>query len=215
MVRDEAGEADEVGMGYVDMLGLGESLGYITIPKIHVELPIYEGTSEEVLLKGVGHMTQSSYPIGGESTHSVLTGHRGLPSALLFTDLDELEIGDEFYLHILDEIIAYKVDQVKVVEPNDGGDLAIIEGEDYCTLVTCTPYSINTHRLLVRGLRTEYVEEVENSKVTYQELRSGTVVRRLVDVWPWFLAAGIVVIGSEFSLMVALIRRKRRRDEDD
>ena len=215
VVRDEAGEADDVGMGYVDMLGLGESLGYITIPKIHVELPIYEGTSEEVLLKGVGHMTQSSYPIGGESTHSVLTGHRGLPSALLFTDLDELEIGDEFYLHILDEIIAYKVDQVKVVEPNDGGDLAIIEGEDYCTLVTCTPYSINTHRLLVRGLRTEYVEEVENSKVTYQELRSGTVVRRLVDVWPWFLAAGIVVIGSEFSLMVALIRRKRRRDEDD
>jgi sortase A len=124
-------------------------------------------------------------------------------------------IGDQFYLHIWGDIIAYQVDQVKVVEPDDGSDLAIIDGEDYCTLVTCTPYSINTHRLLVRGIRTEYVEEVENSKVVYQELHSGTVVKRLVDVWPWFLAAGVVVIGSEFGLMIALIRRKRRRDEDD
>ena len=152
-------ENNEQGESYVDLLNIGESLGYITIPKIDVNLPIYNGTSQDVLSKGVGHMEQSSYPLGGESTHCVLTGHRGLPSAVLFTDLDKLEIGDEFYLHVLDEILAYKVDQIKVVEPNESGDLEIIDGKDYCTLVTCTPYAINSHRLLVRGERTEYKGE--------------------------------------------------------
>lgn len=215
IVRDENGEAEETGISYVDMLGLGESLGYITIPKIDVELPIYEGTNDDVLSQGVGHMEQSSYPLGGESTHCVLTGHRGLPSAVLFTDLDQLVIGDCFYLHILDEILAYEVDQIKVVEPNESGDLDIIKGEDYCTLVTCTPYAINTHRLLVRGKRTEYTGEEENSKVQYQELRTGTVVKRLVDVWPWLVVAAVLVIGTEAVFMVMLIRKKKRQDKED
>ena len=115
--RDAAGEAEDTGTSYVDLVDVGESLGYITIPKIDVNLPIYEGTIDDVLQKGVGHLEGSSYPLGGESTHSVLTGHRGLPEAVLFTDLDKLEEGDCFYLHILDETLAYQVDQIKVVEP--------------------------------------------------------------------------------------------------
>ena len=151
--RDAAGEADDIGTSYVDMLDVGESLGYITIPKIDVNLPIYEGTSDDVLVKGVGHLEGSSYPLGGAGTHSVLTGHRGMAEAVLFTDLDKLGEGDRFYLHIMDEVLAYQVDQVKVVEPENTEDLEIIPGGDYCTLVTCTPYAINTHRMLVRGAR--------------------------------------------------------------
>lgn len=214
IVRDENGEAEKEGESYVDLTGVGESIGYITIPKIDAELPIYEGSSAEVLQKGVGHMEQSSYPIGGEGTHSVLTGHRGLPDAELFTRLDEMEIGDKFYLHVLDEILAYQVDQIKVVEPNETGDLDIIPGEDYCTLVTCTPYAINTHRLLVRGVRTAYNGELE-SGVQYQELQSGTIARRLLDVWPWLLAAGVVAIGTEAALLVLLIRRKKKRSREE
>ena len=214
IVQDENGEGDQTGESYVDLSGVGESIGYITIPKIDLELPIYEGSSAEVLQKGVGHMEQSSYPVGGEGTHSVLTGHRGLPDAELFTRLDELETGDKFYLHVLDEILAYQVDQIKVVEPNETGDLDIIPGEDYCTLVTCTPYAINTHRLLVRGVRTAYNGELE-SGVQYQELQSGTIARRLLDVWPWLLAAGVVAIGTEAALLVLLIRRKKKRSREE
>ena len=123
--RDAAGEAEDTGTSYVDLVDVGESLGYITIPKIDVNLPIYEGTSDDVLQRGVGHLEGSSYPLGGESTHSVLTGHRGLPEAVLFTDLDKLEEGDCFYLHILDETLAYQVDQIKVVEPEHTEDLDI------------------------------------------------------------------------------------------
>ena len=213
IVRDENGENEDEGTSYVDMQGLGESLGYITIPKIDVELPIYEGTSEAALSKGVGHLPQSSFPIGGESTHSVLSGHRGLPSAVLFTDLDKLAKGDCFYLHILDEVLAYQVDQIKVVEPNETGDLDIIKGKDYCTLVTCTPYSINTHRLLVRGYRVPYTGE--ESKVQYQELRTGMVIKRLTDVWPWLAVASVLIIGSEALLMRKLIRRRKKREEED
>ena len=154
--RDAAGEADDIGTSYVDMLDVGESLGYITIPKIDVNLPIYEGTSDDVLVKGVGHLEGSSYPLGGAGTHSVLTGHRGLAEAVLFTDLDKLGEGDRFYLHIMDEVLAYQVDQVKVVEPENTEDLEIIPGGDYCTLVTCTPYGVNDHRLLVHCVRTKY-----------------------------------------------------------
>ena len=206
----EKGEAE----GYEECLNLGNGMmGYIRIPKIDVELPIYEGTSEAALSKGVGHLPQSSFPIGGESTHSVLSGHRGLPSAVLFTDLDKLEKGDCFYLHILDDVLAYQVDQIKVVEPNETGDLDIIQGKDYCTLVTCTPYSINTHRLLVRGFRVPYTGE--ESKVQYQELRTGMVIKRLTDVWPWLVVAAVLVIGSEALLMRHLILRRKKREEED
>ncbi len=214
IVQDETGEGDQAGESYVDLSGVGESIGYITIPKIDLELPVYEGSDDAVLQKGIGHMEQSSYPIGGEGTHSVLTGHRGLPDAELFTHLDEMEEGDLFYLHVLDEILAYRVDQIKVVEPNETGDLDIIPGEDYCTLVTCTPYSINTHRLLVRGVRTEYNGELE-SDVQYQELQTGTLARRLIDVLPWLLVVGTAAIGTEGVLLWLLIRRKKKRDREE
>ena len=214
IVQDENGEGDQAGESYVDLSGVGESIGYITIPKIDLELPVYEGSDDAVLQKGIGHMEQSSYPIGGEGTHSVLTGHRGLPDAELFTHLDEMEEGDLFYLHVLDEILAYRVDQIKVVEPNETGDLDIIPGEDYCTLVTCTPYSINTHRLLVRGVRTEYNGELE-SDVQYQELQTGTLARRLIDVLPWLLVVGTAAIGTEGVLLWLLIRRKKKRDREE
>ena len=209
---DDENENNEQGESYVDLLNIGESLGYITIPKIDVNLPIYNGTSQDVLSKGVGHMEQSSYPLGGESTHCVLTGHRGLPSAVLFTDLDKLEIGDEFYLHVLDEILAYKVDQIKVVEPNESGDLEIIDGKDYCTLVTCTPYAINSHRLLVRGERTEY--KGEQDKQTKNQMQTGALTKRIVDVWPWLLGAFLVAVLSESGIFFSILKRKKQDMEE-
>ena len=217
--RDAAGEAEDTGTSYVDLIDVGESLGYITIPKIDVNLPIYEGTSDDVLLKGVGHLEGSSYPLGGESTHSVLTGHRGLAEAVLFTDLDKLETGDKFYLHIMDEVLAYRVDQVKVVLPEETDDLTIVQGQDYCTLVTCTPYAINTHRMLVRGIRVPYNGEEETGDtpqvVQYQALHTGTVVKRIVDAWPWISVTGSVIIGGEALLLLLLLHRCKKREEDD
>ena len=147
--------------GYFETLKIQGTgiIGYIKIDKIGVELPIYHGTSDEVLNIGVGHLQGSSLPVGGESTHSVMSAHRGLPSAKLFTDLDHLEPGDTFQLIILDQVLTYQVDQIKVVTPQEYGDLLITEGMDYCTLFTCTPYGINTHRLLVRGIRIETIKE--------------------------------------------------------
>ena len=217
--RDAAGEAEDTGTSYVDLIDVGESLGYITIPKIDVNLPIYEGTSDDVLLKGVGHLEGSSYPLGGESTHSVLTGHRGLAEAVLFTDLDKLQKGDKFYLHIMDEVLAYQVDQVKVVLPEETDDLTIVQGQDYCTLVTCTPYAINTHRMLVRGTRVPYNGEEETGDtpqvVQYQALHTGTVVKRIVDAWPWISVTGSVIIGGEALLLLLLLHRCKKREEDD
>ena len=152
----ETGEAE----GYEACLNLGGGMmGYIRIPKIDVELPIYHGVDEDTLARGVGHLPGSSLPIGGEGNHAVLTGHTGLPSARLFTDLIELQQGDRFYVHTLDQILCYQVDQIAVVLPTEGEKLAPQPGEDYCTLVTCTPYGINSHRLLVRGSRV--LEEVQ------------------------------------------------------
>ena len=130
-------------------------MGYITIEKLGVELPLYHGTSDSVLNIACGHMEGTSLPIGGESTHSVLSAHRGLPHAKLFTDLDKMEVGDVFTITILDRIMTYQVDQIKVVNPNEIDEVHIIDGEDHCTLLTCTPYGINSHRLLVRGPRIE------------------------------------------------------------
>ena len=138
-------------------------MGYIIIPKIEVELPIYHTTSEAVLQSGIGHFPSSSLPVGGESTHSVLTGHRGLPSKILFTDLDKLVEGDVFYIKILGETFAYQVDQILTVLPEDTKALSIEPGRDYVTLVTCTPYAVNTHRLLVRGVRIPYEEAVKQA----------------------------------------------------
>jgi sortase A len=142
--------------GSFRLLNSGEVIGYIEIPKIDVYLPIYHGTSEEILQKGVGHLKNTSLPIGGKNTHAVLSAHRGLPSATLFTNLDQLTDNDVFYIHILDEVLEYKVNQIKVIDPEDTSALIIQNGKDFITLVTCTPYGINTQRLLVRGERTEY-----------------------------------------------------------
>ena len=147
--------------GYYDTLSISGDgmIGYLQIDCIGVELPIYHGTSEEVLNRGVGHLEGSSLPVGGDGTHSILSAHRGLPSSKLFTDLDRVEIGDVFKITVLDQVLTYQVEFIKVIEPTDVSDLQIVDGKDYCTLFTCTPYGINTHRLLVRGVRIETVEE--------------------------------------------------------
>lgn len=148
---------------YLSILNINDNgmMGYISIPKIDVRIPIYHGTTSDVLQKGVGHLEGSSFPVGGESTHAILSAHRGLPSSKLFTDLDRLKKGDIFYIYILNQVLAYQVDQVLVTEPSETDALRIVDGKDYITLVTCTPYAINTHRLLVRGERIEYNEQVE------------------------------------------------------
>ena len=138
----------------LDVSGSGV-MGFISIPKIGVEIPIYHSIRTEVLNIACGHMEGTSLPVGGESTHCVLSAHRGLPHAKLFTDLDKMEVGDTFQITVLDQTLTYQVDQIKVVRPNEISDIQIVEGEDYCTLLTCTPYGINSHRLLVRGTRIE------------------------------------------------------------
>ena len=147
--------------GYYETLSITENdmIGYLKIDRIGIELPIYHGTSDDVLNKGVGHLEGSSLPVGGENTHCVMSAHLGLPSSKLFTDLDRMEIGDTFQIVVLDQVLTYQVDFVKIIEPTDVSDLQIIEGGDYCTLFTCTPYGINTHRLLVRGIRIETIKE--------------------------------------------------------
>ena len=147
--------------GYYEALTVEgtDIMAYVKIDKIGVELPIYHGTSDDVLGRGVGHLEGSSLPVGGESTHCVMSAHRGLPTAKMFTDLDRLETGDTFQLMILDQVLTYRVDKIKTILPNEFEDLLITPGEDYCTLFTCTPYGINTHRLLVRGVRIETIKE--------------------------------------------------------
>ena len=150
---------DEEYARLLDVDGTG-MMGYLQIDKIDLQLPIYHGTSDAVLGNGAGHLEGSSLPVGGEGTHAVITGHRGLPSARLFTDLDKLEEGDRFVLHVLNETLTYEVDQIRIVEPEEVEEIRPAAGEDLCTLVTCTPYGVNTHRLLVRGHRVENAAEV-------------------------------------------------------
>lgn len=192
----------------LDVSGLG-IMGYIEIPSIDVSLPIYHGTEESVLQIAVGHLDWTSLPVGGMSTHCVLSGHRGLPSAKLFTDLDRLVEGDVFMLRVLDEVLTYEVDQVLIVEPHETDALHIVEGEDYCTLVTCTPYGINTHRLLVRGHRIENIEEAKVVRVTADA----------IQIEP-LLVAPIVAIPILLLLLILLLLPKRPKtnhggDDDD
>jgi len=176
---------------YYDTLDVGDGImGYVEIPSIHVMIPIYHGTGEAILEKGVGHIKATALPIGGTGTHSVLTGHTGLHTAKLFTDLVEVKPGEKFYIDVLGRTLAYEVDQIEVVEPDDISKLAAVEGEDHITLVTCTPYGVNSHRLLVRGTRCEYIEDERNND-------SGRVQ------FPWwvlllilFLTALLLIIGS-------------------
>ena len=198
---------EEQKKAYAALLNIADNgvMGYIEIPKVRCNLPIYHGTDEAVLQVAIGHVPGSSLPVGGESTHCVLSGHRGLPSAKLFTNLDELETGDVFMLRVLDETLTYEVDQIRTVLPNELGDLAIVEGEDYCTLVTCTPYGINSHRLLVRGHRVENHAGASTTRVTADAMQIEPL-----QVAP-LVAAPILVV----MLVVVLIphRTKGKGDE--
>ena len=186
----------------LDVSGTG-IMGYIEVPKIDCSLPIYHGTDEGALQIAIGHLEGSSLPVGGKSTHCVLSGHRGLPSARLFTDLDQMEEGDIFILNILGRKLAYEVDQIKVVLPEEMSDLEIEEGKDLCTLVTCTPYGINTHRLLVRGHRTKYVEKkVEEEQKQVQTKK--TDIRLMI-------AGGTGVLILLIIIIVIVIKRRRKR----
>ena len=180
-------------------------MGYVEIPSINVALPVYHGTEEEVLQVAVGHIEWSSLPTGGESTHCVVSGHRGLPSARLFTDLDKLEIGDYFVLNVLNQIMTYQVDQIKIVLPHETEDLLIAQGEDYCTLVTCTPYGVNSHRMLVRGTRIENLEEAKVIRVTADAVRIEPILVAPAVAAPIFLVLLIL-------LMLPKPKNKRRND---
>lgn len=171
--------SEEESVRYNELLNLSGTgiMGYVEIPSIDVALPIYHGTDEAVLQVAVGHIEGSSLPVGGPGTHTVLSGHRGLPSATLFTDLDQLDMGDVFLLHVLGETLTYQVDQIRIVEPDNVSLLALEEGEDLCTLVTCTPYGVNSHRLLVRGYRVENLEEEQVWQISGE---AGRVNFRLV-----------------------------------
>ena len=184
----------------LDVSGLGV-MGYIEIPSIDCSLPIYHGTEESVLQIAVGHLEWSSLPVGGESTHCVLSGHRGLPSAKLFTRLDKLQTGDIFMLRVLEEVLTYEVDQILIVEPQDTDALRIEEGKDYCTLVTCTPYGINTHRLLVRGHRIENIEQAKAVRITADA----------IQIDPLFVAPIVAIPMLLLLLIILLLPRQPRK----
>lgn len=199
----------EENLEYDQLLNLGGDsvMGVIEIPAIHVSLPIYHGTEEEVLQKGAGHMWNTSLPVGGAGTHAVITGHTGLSSAKLFTDLELLETGDVFLIHVLGDILAYQVDQIKIVKPDETNDLRIDPEQDYVTLVTCTPYGINSHRLLVRGTRIPY-EEAE-------EILQKNISREEESIWmeeyKKALVAGIVILVLILAAFILTGKRRKAR----
>ena len=194
--------SDEQKQQYEQLLNVGGNgvMGYVDIPSIHCTLPIYHGTDEGVLQVAVGHLEWTSLPVGGTSSHCVISGHRGLPSAKLFTDLDKLVVGDVFMMRVLDEILTYEVDQILIVLPHETDNLLIEPGKDYCTMVTCTPYGINSHRLLVRGHRIETVEVASAARVTADAM--------LVEP---LIVAPIVAIPILLVLLFFLMLPKRRK----
>jgi sortase A len=194
---------------YYEVLDLGGSMGYVKVPKINLQLSIYHGTSEDALQRGVGHLEGSSMPVGGDNTHTVLTGHTGLSHARMFTDLIELEQGDTFYLHILNQTLAYQVDQIKVVLPDEQADLRRDPGMDYCTLLTCTPYGVNSHRLLVRGVRIPYVPEQEAAAAAESTFKLTTEDIALIRVGS--LTAGIMFIIIIIAIIFKAKANRRRK----
>ena len=206
----------------LDVSGTGV-MGYIQIPVIDVTLPIYHGTSESVLQVAIGHLDWTALPVGGESTHAVLSGHRGLPSARLFTDLDKVQEGDYFTITSLNRTVTYEVDQIRIVEPQEVSDLKTVPGKDYCTLVTCTPYGINTHRMLVRGRRIDNIEEERIIIVPPGAFRIpnyGAIPAIGIPLLFLFLLG--LAIYSHFKRprrsvdeLEQLLRRDRKRDEDE
>lgn len=183
-------------------------MGHIKIPKIEVDLPIYHGTGEEELEKGAGHVDVTALPIGGEGIHPIISAHRGLPSAELFTRLDEMKRGDKFYIYVLDKVLAYEVDQVKVIKPEELESLAAIEGKDYMTLLTCTPYGKNTHRLLVRGCRIPYVEGMEQESSTPSD-KGMQANKTWIKEYLLAILVGLVILL--FIVIIIVSRRKKRK----
>lgn len=200
-------EDTEIDARYESLLNVDGSgmMGYIRIPKINIELPIYHGTSESVLQAGVGHFWGTSLPVGGESTHTVLTGHRGLPTKTLFTNMDKLKIGDIFYIKVLDETLAYQIDQILTVLPEDTDGVSIESGKDYATLVTCTPYAINTHRLLVRGQRIPYEEATKQEPDTNVKPELSFTAKVLI------VTIIVIFIGLILAVIYCIRDRKRRK----
>lgn len=192
-------------MIYESLLNLGKNgiMGYVEIPPIKVSLPIYHGTDEAVLQIAIGHLEWTSLPTGGESTHCVISGHRGLPSAKLFSNLDQLKEGDVFYLRVLDETLTYEVDQILIVEPEDVKALRIEEGKDLCTLVTCTPYGINSHRLLVRGHR------IETNKVINVRVSADAVQIDPMVIIPIITIPLVLMMFAVFLISDSMRKRKR------
>lgn len=195
---------DETYLSCLNLTGDG-MMGYVEVPKIGVKIPVYHTTEETVLQKAAGHLEGSSLPIGGEGSHAVISAHRGLPSASLFTDLDQLQEGDVFLLYILDETICYRVDRITVVEPSDTTALAAEEGKDLATLMTCTPYGVNSHRLLVRGCRVEY-EEIEDDMVAAAAFSNPSLHTNYL-LW---VEVGLGVTGTFIFAMYFLDRKKRK-----
>ena len=207
---------DEEREEYESLLNISGNgvMGYINIPKINISLPVYHGVDESVLQVAVGHIEGTSLPVGGKGSHSVLSGHRGLPSARLFTDLDELEKGDIFFLMILDETLSYEVDQIRIVLPTELSDLEIDEEKDLCTLVTCTPYGINTHRLLVRGHRVENPEEQPVVRVSADAFVIDPVmVAPLAAVLLILLLLLLLLISSRKGTLHGRALRKAREEQ--
>lgn len=201
--KPEAFFKPEIISGYnstLDITGTG-IMGYVEIEKIGVELPIYHGVEKEVLQVGAGHLPGTSLPVGGNSTHSVLSGHRGLPSSKLFSDLDKMEIGDTFCIIIHDKVLTYQVDQIKIVLPTETDDLRIESGKDYCTLLTCTPYGVNSHRLLVRGVRVDTPENVD--------IR---VINEAVKIDPVIVASIILIPLLVLAYLIIFLFDKKRRE---
>ncbi len=199
-------EEDTLYMSCLNVDGDG-MMGYISIPKIGENIPIYHTSSEEVLQKGAGHVQGSSLPVGGESTHAAISAHRGLPGASLFTDIDQLGVGDQFYLYILDDILAYEVDQILTVEPVNTEALNVESGKDYVTLITCTPYGVNSHRLLVRGHRVPYEEEVAQQQAE-QEVHS---VHTNYGMWIMIGLGASAICILFFWILIAIIRKIKKK----
>ncbi len=206
--EDADPEAGKEYAGLLNPLG-NDTMGYIVIPKIDVELAIYHGVGTSALEQGIGHIEGTSLPVGGEGTHAVLSGHRGLPGAKLFTDLDQIEGGDRFYITVLGETLAYEVDQIIVVEPDQTESLAIQEGKDLVTLVTCTPYGINSHRLLIRGHRIPYDNAEKEVKETVQKNNSSQ--KRIIIVVVAAAAAAAVLTA----VLLGIRRRRKKRIRGD
>lgn len=201
--EEEANKPNEYYETILNPFGDG-MMGTLEIPVIKVKLPVYHYTTEVVLEKGVGHLPGSSLPIGGSSTHSVLSAHRGLPSAKLFTDLDLVKEGDRFFLDVMGDILAYEIDYIRVIEPNDTSDLGIVPGEDYCTLFTCTPYAVNSHRLLVRGHRIEYTPEIAQEEA----------LKTVGPKW-WYVMMQLLsgLLGLLIALVILIVYRLRSRKQ--